>query len=156
MSFYGSKMILDRPNYFGWVWIILDGSNSFWSGPNHFGQVQIIKISPEKSNLNLTKMIWTQPKWIGPVQNDLYSTKMIWTVQNHFGPIEGQGSSQFHRKFRPFLSSSHKSARWGLSCSGEYFRIHAIIVKLASILASWKCKKHVKINYLDIFLVPFY
>ena len=28
--------------------IILEGSNSFWSGPNHFGHVQIIKISPEK------------------------------------------------------------------------------------------------------------
>ena len=48
---------LDRPNHFGRVAIILDGSNSFWSGPNHFGQVQIIKIIPEKSNLNLTKTI---------------------------------------------------------------------------------------------------
>ena len=24
----------------------------FWTGPIHFGQVQIIKISPEKSDLN--------------------------------------------------------------------------------------------------------
>ena len=47
------------PNNFGRVPIVLDGSNSFWSGPNHFEQVQIMKISPEKSNLNLTKMIWT-------------------------------------------------------------------------------------------------
>jgi hypothetical protein len=65
-------MILNRPNNFGWM-----GSIRFGSGPNHFGQVQIIKISPEKSNLNLTKTIWSQPKQFG-------------TVQNHFGPIEGQ------------------------------------------------------------------
>ena len=91
LSFYGSKIILDRPNYFGWLPIILDGSNSFWTGPNHFGQFQITKTSPEKSNWNLTKMIWTCPKQIGPDQNNLYITKMIWPVQNHFGPIEGQG-----------------------------------------------------------------
>ena len=41
-----SNIILDRPKYFGQVPIVLDGSNSFWSGPNHFIQVQIIKISP--------------------------------------------------------------------------------------------------------------
>ena len=55
MSFYGSNIILDRPKYFGQVPIVLDGSNSFWSGPNHYGQVQIMKISLEKSNLNLPK-----------------------------------------------------------------------------------------------------
>ena len=55
-SFYGSKMILDCPNHFGRVPIVFGGFNSFWSDPNHFGQVQIIKISPEKSDLNLTKM----------------------------------------------------------------------------------------------------
>ena len=32
---------------------------------NHFVQVQIIKISPEESNLNLTKIIWTRPKQFG-------------------------------------------------------------------------------------------
>ena len=68
---YGSKMILDRPNCFGWVQIVLVGSNSFWSGPNHFGQVQIIKISPEKSNLNLTKIIWIRPKQFGLDQKNL-------------------------------------------------------------------------------------
>ena len=56
LSFYGSKMVLDHPNHFGQVPTVLDGSNSFWSGPNHLGQVQIIKISPEKSNLNLTSI----------------------------------------------------------------------------------------------------
>ena len=59
LSFYGSKMILGSQNNFGRVPIILDGSNSFCSGPNHFGQVHIVTISPEKSNLNLNKMIWT-------------------------------------------------------------------------------------------------
>ena len=43
---------------FGRVRFVLHGSNLFWSGPNHFGQVQIVKISSEKSNLSLTKMIW--------------------------------------------------------------------------------------------------
>ena len=43
LSFYGAKMISDRPNHFGWVPIILDGPNLFWSGSNHFGQIQIIK-----------------------------------------------------------------------------------------------------------------
>ena len=47
LSFYGYKMILDPPNNFGRVPIVLDGSNSFCSGPNYFGQVQIIRISPE-------------------------------------------------------------------------------------------------------------
>ena len=79
------------PKRFWSVQFVLDRSNLFWSGPNHFGQVQIIKISPEKYNLNLTKMIWAQPKCFGPDQNNLDPTKAIWTVQNHFGPIEGQG-----------------------------------------------------------------
>ena len=79
------------PKLFWTVQIILVEYQSFWMGPIHFGQVQIIKISPEKSNLNLTNMIWTQPKRIGLVQNDWYSTKIIWSVQNHFGPIERQG-----------------------------------------------------------------
>ena len=92
LSFYWSKMILDRPNHFGWVPIVLDGCNFFWLGPNHFGQVQIIKISPEQFNLtdpdqntlDSNKMIWTLPKWLVLNQN-------YWTVQIHFGAIEGQG-----------------------------------------------------------------
>ena len=58
-------MILDRQNNFGQVSIVLDVSISFWLGPNHFGQVQIIEFSPEKSNINLTKMIWNWPKQYG-------------------------------------------------------------------------------------------
>ena len=94
LSFYGSKFILDHPNHFGQAPIVLDESNSFWSGPNHFGQIQIIKIIPEKSILNLTKMIWTQPKQFGPDHNNLYLSKTIWMVKNHFEPIEGQGIIQ--------------------------------------------------------------
>ena len=67
--------------------MVLDWTNSFWSGAHHFGQVQIIKISPEKSNLNLTKMIWTSPKRIGPDQNNLDGPKSFWTYK-------GQGSNR--------------------------------------------------------------
>ena len=35
LSFYGFKIILDRPNHFGRVPIVLDGSNLFGLGPNH-------------------------------------------------------------------------------------------------------------------------
>ena len=73
--------------------MVLDRSNSFWSGPNHFGTVQITKNSPGKSNLYLTKMFLIRPKRFGHDQNNLYQSKTIWTVQNHFGPIEGQGTN---------------------------------------------------------------
>ena len=59
------------PNWFCTDQIILDGYNLFWTGPNHFGLVQIIKISPEKSNLSLSKMISTRPKQ--------FVTKSTWT-----------------------------------------------------------------------------
>ena len=55
----GPKIFLDHPKSFDRVPVVLDRSNLFWPSPNHFGHVQILKISPEKSNLNLTKMIWT-------------------------------------------------------------------------------------------------
>ena len=59
LSLYGSKMSFDCSNHFGRVSIVLDEPNLFWLGPNvHFGQVQIMKIGQEKSNLNLTKIIW--------------------------------------------------------------------------------------------------
>ena len=48
-----------------WVQIILVEYQPFWIGSIRFGRVQIIKISPEKSSLNLTKMIWTRPKQFG-------------------------------------------------------------------------------------------
>ena len=81
------------PNRFWTLQIILVDYELFWTGPICFGRVQIIKISPEKSNLTLKKMLRARPKRFGPDQNDWYSTKMIWSVQNHFGAIEGQGIS---------------------------------------------------------------
>ena len=63
-------MILDRQIHFGGVPITLGGPNLFWSVPNHLGQVQIIRISPKKSNLNLTKKILTRPKQFCPNQTE--------------------------------------------------------------------------------------
>ena len=108
LSSYRSKMILERPNCFGRIQIILVGSKSFWLGPNHFGQVQIRFLLTNFYNLDLSKMIWTRPKQIGPVQNDWYSTKMIWTVQNHFGPIEGQGIIIFQLFHSEFFQESRR------------------------------------------------
>ena len=70
-------MILDHPNCFGQVQIILVKSESFLFGPNCFDQVQIRLLWTNFCNLDPSKM------W--------YWTKMIWTVQNNFGPMEGQG-----------------------------------------------------------------
>ena len=61
-DFVQTKSFWLSPNHFGWVQKVLVGYKSLWSGSNHFGQVQTINISLEKSNLNLTKMIWTRPK----------------------------------------------------------------------------------------------
>ena len=68
-------MILDHPNCFGRVKIILVRFKIrlFWTN---------------SYNLDLSKMTWTRPKQIGPVQNDCYLLD-----QNHFGPIEEQGIS---------------------------------------------------------------
>ena len=79
---YRPKMILDRPNCFGQIQIVLVIPKSFWSDLNHFGQVQIRLFWTNFYDLDPTKKI-------GPVQNNWYSTKMIWTVQNHFGSIGG-------------------------------------------------------------------
>ena len=57
-SYYDSKA----------VQIILVEYQSFWMSPTHFGRVQII--SPENFNLNLTKMIWIQPKQFAPDHNN--------------------------------------------------------------------------------------
>ena len=62
---------------------------SFWTDPICSGWAQIIlersklgiQISQEKSNLNLTKMIWTQPKQLLPVQNNWDCPKSFWTYR---------------------------------------------------------------------------
>jgi hypothetical protein len=47
----------------------------------HYGQVKIIKISSEKSNVNLTKIIWVRPKQFVPVQNNLHGPKSFWSYK---------------------------------------------------------------------------
>ena len=65
LSFYRSKMILDRPKQFGQVI-----SKSFWLGLNHFGRVHIRLFWTSFYDVDLSKMISTWPKQIGPVQNN--------------------------------------------------------------------------------------
>ena len=79
LSFYGSKMILI-------VQIVLDGYKQLWSDSNCFGGVQIILVRFKLDfsglnlyNLDLSKMIWTQPEQIGSVHNDWSSKNNIWT-----------------------------------------------------------------------------
>ena len=73
-----SKMILDCPNCFGHVQIDLVMSKLFWSGLNHFGQVQIKLFWTNFYKLNLSEMIWTQPKQLVLDQNDLAGPKSFW------------------------------------------------------------------------------
>ena len=65
-------MILDRPNCFWRIKIVLVKSKSFLSVPNNFGQVQIVLVRLVSSGLffiiwTCPKWFWTWPKWIGPV-----------------------------------------------------------------------------------------
>ena len=64
----GFTIILDRPNCFGKVQIVLVRCKLFWSDPNHFDQVQIRLFWDNFYNLDLSKMIWTQTKtnWTHP------------------------------------------------------------------------------------------
>jgi hypothetical protein len=85
LNFYFSMLlsrpsiILDRPNCFRRLEIILIGSKLFWLGPNHFDQVQIRLFWTIFYNLDLSKMIWTQLKQIVSVQNDLGGPKSFLT-----------------------------------------------------------------------------
>ena len=65
----------------------MHGSNSFWLGPNQ-------KNIQEKSNLNLTKIIWTYQKRFGPDQNNLDPSKTTEIIQIYFGPTEGKGQKK--------------------------------------------------------------
>ena len=51
-------MILDCPNCFGFVQIILVGSWSFWLSPDRFGQVQLGFFWTNFYDLDLSKIIW--------------------------------------------------------------------------------------------------
>ena len=78
LSFYRSKMILDCPDCFGWVQIILVGSKLLWSGPHNLGQVEIRLFWANFYSLRLSKMIWNRPKQIGTVITiGTYSTEII-------------------------------------------------------------------------------
>ena len=81
-------MNFDHPNCFGRVQVVLVGYKLFWSGPNcfgqvsgpsHFGQVQIKLFWTNFYNLDLSKMIWTQPKRIGTRPKLLDVPKSFWT-----------------------------------------------------------------------------
>ena len=98
LSFYEYEKFLDRPNHFGRVPIILDGSNSFWLGPNNFGS--------DPNNLHLTKRISTLPKQI-------------------FGPIEGQGISKEKAKNMSFVKSVNISKSF-LSHIGKSKRFYQL------------------------------
>ena len=92
MSFYRSKMILDRPNYYGQVQIGLVRSKLFWSGPNHFGQVQIILFWTNFYNLDPTKKNWICAKQLVLDQNYLDSLKSFWIhrrTRHHSSAISG-------------------------------------------------------------------
>jgi hypothetical protein len=68
-------MILEYPNCFGQVQIVLVESKSFWLGLHHFGQVEIRLFWTNFYNLDLTKMNWTGPKQLVLDQNDLDGPK---------------------------------------------------------------------------------
>ena len=150
-----------------WLWTvqiilvnILDGSNLFWSGVNHFGQVQIIELSTEKSNLNLSKMIWTQPKWFGPDQNDLDPTKMNWTSKKRLvldqNNLVGPKSFWTHRRIR------HYSAIvWFKQIQANEFEnsLFDLVCRLCIYLTSWFLKnmrtKQVKCTYCYLLLLDY-
>ena len=56
-----SKSFWSSTNHFELAQFVFVGSTLFWTGPNY-------KNIPEKSNLSMTKRIWTQPKSFGPIE----------------------------------------------------------------------------------------
>ena len=125
---YSSKMILDRPNCFGRVQIIL----------HRFKLWTLIQKS----------LIWTWLKQIGPIQNGWYSTKIIWTVHNYFGPIEGQGINEskcidFHLLHyqNPYLIKTKDNIN--IKCM-----IYAHL-KLQTVAKSWQPSKNKEFKYFE-------
>ena len=58
-----TKVAVESPNFIIILpCLVLVESKSFWSSPNHFGHVQIRLFWTNFYNLDLSKMIWTQPK----------------------------------------------------------------------------------------------
>ena len=89
LSFYRSKIILDPPNCFGLVQIILVGCKSFRSCPNQNDQVQVqIRLLWTNFFLDgrldfsgLVFILWICPKQIGPQQKVLDSPRLFWTYR---------------------------------------------------------------------------
>ena len=80
-------MILHRPNHFGRVQFVLPG-------PNHFGQEQIVKICPEKLQLepNQNDLDQTKKTCLHPTKTIFTHPKQFRRSKIIFGPtIEGQG-----------------------------------------------------------------
>ena len=98
------------PIHFGWVNNILDGFNSFWSGPNHFGQFLTTKISPEKSNLDLIKMIWTRSIQFFPIRNNLDGAKSFWT--NYVTSSDWTKVKKNHCKNEKVLTYNRCGKKW--------------------------------------------
>ena len=129
------------PIHFGQVQIILVRSKSFWTIPNHFEQVQIMKISPEKSDFNLNKIIWTWPKLFGPDKNDLELTKTICNRPKSF---------RTHRRTRHFVAYNHQTkVRQKNPVTIFCKRIGQNLVKTLS-LAQAKFRAYLKITCLEV------
>ena len=84
LSFYRSKIILDRPNC--------------------FGQVQNILVKFKLDFSLLTFIIWTCPKWFWPDQNKLDLSKTIGTRPKWFGRSKSFGTQRRTRH-----KSAHKN-----------------------------------------------
>ena len=97
------------PKWFGTIQMILFEYRSFWTGRILFRQVQIVKISPEKSNLKLSKIIWTQSKQFTPIKNNLDGPK----------------------SFRTYRRTGHKS--FGLICDLKTLAFS----KISSLIMVW-------------------
>ena len=65
------------PKSFWTVQIILDGSNSFWTGTNYKILFRKVQFEPEQNDLDPTKIICTQPKQFAPIQKKNGLSKII-------------------------------------------------------------------------------
>ena len=88
LSFYVTKTVLVGPKWFWFVQIDLDLTIMIWSQPKWIGQVQMWFILVENHNLDLTNSFWLWPFHFGRDQIIMVKSKSIWSDQNHFGPTK--------------------------------------------------------------------
>ena len=62
----------------------------------------IIEINPEKSSLNLTRIIWAQLKQFVPVQNNLHCPKYFWTYRRKGHKKVADSKLQFFTEWKPY------------------------------------------------------